>query len=134
MKYFHLTIALSALSLLYFLLPNNEELYKVESINKLFDKSSSFSRENKIVHLSEFTEKYSKDNQIFLLETSGKSFLSGRECCAVESAARNSGLYVQFLLLSSVLNLKLSNCTYQIFHNYPNVSFWTFTLPTVFAG
>ena len=78
----------------------NISLFQLPKKNKLSDK----------IYLSEFNETFSEPAQIFFLETSGRPNLRGRECCAVESAARNSGLKVQVILASRLLDLRITNC------------------------
>ena len=52
---------------------------------------------------------------LFMLETSGRDRLTGRQACAVESAAARSGLQVVLILLSSSLSLRdILHCQFSV--------------------
>ena len=84
------------------------------------------------VTLPEFTFHNSKRDQIFFLETSGKSYLSPRQCCAIESAALRSGLTVQVLLCSKFLDINLSICTHSLHDLVNNITFYSVNLERIF--
>ena len=89
------------------------------------DRSTSAERCNKIIHLSKFNRSQSQEDQLFFLETSGKTFLDARQSCSVESAALKSGLVCKVLLKSETLNLSKSESVCELFYNYDNVQFYT---------
>ncbi len=88
------------------------------------DNSNIINNCNRTIGLEYFTEKHSRENQIFFLETSGKNYLTGREICSVESAARSSNLTVQVLMFSKSVNLTVANGSCQVYHGYNNVNFY----------
>ena len=92
-------------------------------------------REQILIHLPEFNgANDSVDKQMFLIETSGRSYLRGRDCCAIESADRNSGLRVQILFTSGHLNLSRSNCTAELYKSPNNIRFYTVNVSKELKG
>lgn len=75
------------------------------------------------------------EHNIFFIETSGKNVISPREACAVESAARNSGLHVVMVRVGSELDLS-DNTTCQLHKRFDKngVSFFNVDLPTLAEG
>ena len=57
------------------------------------------------------------EDNIFFIESSPKEVLSSRESCALESAARNSGLRVVMVRVGRVLDLT-DNTTCQIYSRF----------------
>ena len=57
------------------------------------------------------------EDNIFFIESSPKELLSSRESCALESAARNSGLGVVMVRVGRMLDLR-DNTTCQIYSRY----------------
>ena len=56
----------------------------------------------------------SSGTEMFFLETAGRSWLTPREACALESAARNSGLNVVMVRVGELLDLR-DNTTCQLY-------------------
>ena len=73
------------------------------------------------------------ENQMFFLETSGRSKLSPRQACSVESAAKFSNLHAQVLLLSDKLDLT-DNSTCYLHQSVSNVSFYQIDLQTMYEN
>ena len=67
---------------------------------------------------------------MFFLETSGRSWLTPREACALESAARFSGLRVNIILTSSFLDLYDNSTCF--LYMFSNISFFTIKLRDAF--
>ena len=67
---------------------------------------------------------------LFLMETSGRARLTGRQACAVESAASRSGLQVVLILLSGHLDLR-DNTTCSLTRSRPEIKFYTVDLETI---
>ena len=76
------------------------------------------------------TNKLSKD--IFFLETSGRSWLTPREACALESAAALSNLRVNIIFISEFVDL-YDNSTCAIFKLISSVHFFTIKLRDAFV-
>ena len=57
------------------------------------------------VKLQSFAPENVLKNQMFFLETSGRSKISPRQACSVESAAKFSNLQAQVIMLSDMLDL-----------------------------
>ena len=71
---------------------------------------------------------------LFLFPTFlGKSRLKSRQACAVESAARRSGLPVYIIMTSPVLTLK-DNTTCQLYRSNLSIHFYTVDLETFTIG
>merc|ERR1719244_1638252 len=68
-----------------------------------------------------------------MIETSGRSILKSRQACAVESAARRSGLPVHIILTSSILNLE-DNTTCQLYKSDLKIYFYTVDYETFIIG
>ena len=68
--------------------------------------------------------------EMFFLETSGRSWLTPREACALESAARFSGLRVNIILTSSFLDLYDNSTCF--LYMFSNISFFTIKLRDAF--
>ena len=108
-------------------------------INSLW--SSSFSRnpqtfgqicEKKLTLQNYNFETYgSIEKAMFFLETSGRSWLTPREACALESAAASSNLKVNIIFLSDFVDL-YDNSTCSIMKLLPNVSLFTIKLKNAF--
>ena len=77
------------------------------------------------VTLFNFNRANSERKQVFFLETSGRSYLTSRQACSVESAAVKSGLTPKVLLKSPVIDLSKSKSFCDLFLSYPNVEFYT---------
>ena len=69
---------------------------------------------------------------MFFLETSGRSWLTPREACALESAATSSNLRVNIIFLSEFVDLN-DNSTCAIFKLIPSVNFFTIKLRDAFV-
>jgi hypothetical protein len=54
----------------------------------------------------------SEKNKMFFVESSGRSYLTARQACAVESAIRNSGLNVFVVAMTSKGNYDLLMCSF----------------------
>ena len=61
-------------------------------------------------------DNFEKEKKIFFLETSGRSNLTARTLCAVESASKHSNLLVIVLLTSQELNLQQAS-THKLYQN-----------------
>ena len=83
------------------------------------------------IELETFTHKNVEMNQIFFLETSGRSKLSPRQSCSVESAAKFSKLQVQVILFSNILDLT-DNSTCYLYSSVTNVRFYTVDLHKIY--
>ena len=70
---------------------------------------------------------------MFFLETSGRSWLTPREACALESAATLSNLHVNIIFLSEFVDL-YDNSTCAIFKLFPSVNFFTVKLLDAFVN
>lgn len=62
-------------------------------------------------------------NNLFFLETSGRSTLDSRQACAIESAARMSEMNVIVTIRNETLSLD-SNVTCQLYKHYSNIQFY----------
>ena len=69
-------------------------------------------------------------NQMVFLETSGRSKMSPRQACSVESAAKFSNLQAQVIMLSDMLDLT-DNSTCYLHQTVSNVSFYKIDLQTI---
>jgi len=69
------------------------------------------------VELENILDKEIGEDNIFLIETSEKEVISPREACALESAARNSGLSVVMVRVGKVLD-KSDNTTCQVLDRF----------------
>jgi len=83
------------------------------------------------VDLEAFTTEKTFKNQIFFIETSGRSKLSPRQACSVESAARVSNLHVQMILLSNTLDLT-DNSTCYLYTSVSNINFYKIDLEKIY--
>jgi len=83
------------------------------------------------IPLKPFGPEHVKDDQMFFLETSGKSRLSPRQSCSIESAAKFSNMHVRVILLNNTLDLT-DNSTCYLYKTVPNVEFYTVDLSTIF--
>ena len=68
-----------------------------------------------------------------MLETSGSATLAPRQACAVESGASKSGMVVNLVMTSSVLDLT-DNTTCHLFTATSNINFFTINITTVAEG
>ncbi|XP_075258859.1 lactosylceramide 4-alpha-galactosyltransferase-like isoform X2 [Convolutriloba macropyga] len=101
----------------------------------MYSEFYNFRREQMQISLPEFDGvKNSVEKQIFFVETSGRSYLRGRDCCAIESASRNSGLRVQILFTSGHLNLSRSNCSAELYRRPNNIHFYTVNVSKELKG
>ena len=66
------------------------------------------------VRLENLPEQDLGEDRIFMIESSPKEVLSSREGCALESAARNSGLGVVMVRVGQLLDLR-DNTTCQLY-------------------
>ena len=82
--------------------------------------------------LAEFVELNSEEFQVFFLETSGRSFLKGRQVCSIESAAVNSGLVAKVILRSPYLDLSKSKSFCDLYYGYTQVEFYTINYVELF--
>ena len=85
----------------------------------------SYYKCDKNITLSKFTHEDSESNQLFFLETSGRTFIKGRQMCSIESAALMSELKLKIILKSPVLDLSKSRSLCHIFYSYDNVGFYS---------
>ena len=67
---------------------------------------------------------------LFMLETSGRDRLTGRQACAVESAAARSELQVYVILVSRSLSLR-DNTTCSLVRSHLPIKFYTVDLQTI---
>jgi len=72
-------------------------------------------------------------NQMFFFETSGRSKLSTRQACSIESAAKFSNLHVNVFLLSDLLDLT-DNSTCYLHQTLSNISFYKIDLQTIYEN
>ena len=79
------------------------------------------------------TNSSSDDKSMFFLETSGRSWLTPREACALESAVTSSHLSVNIIFLTEFVDL-YDNSTCAIFKLLPSVSFFTIKLCDAFVN
>lgn len=79
----------------------------------------------KNITLPYFDTSSSEKYQVFFLETSGWSYLKGRQVCSIESAATKSGLVSKVIIKSSYLDLSKSRALCDVYHNYEYVDFYT---------
>ncbi|XP_063712318.1 lactosylceramide 4-alpha-galactosyltransferase-like [Symsagittifera roscoffensis] len=86
------------------------------------------------VTLPAFEAKHADDNQVFLLETTGNKFLRGRQCCSIESIARNSGLVAKVIFKSTELDLSESQGLCDLYFNQNNVQFYTLNFAEFFRN
>ena len=89
---------------------------------------------SRTIRLAKFAAEYSQQDQAFFLETSGKSFLDGRQSCSVESAAVKSSLVSKVLLKSQVLDLSKSKALCELYYNYGNVEFYYVDVAELFRN
>ena len=73
--------------------------------------------------LRRYEDTFQGGNKLFFLETSGRPHFNPRQACAIESAARNSGLEILVLIRSDFLNLR-DNIACQLYKNLKNVHFY----------
>ena len=86
------------------------------------------------VTLQPFISGSGLSDQMFFIESSGRTKLSPRQACSVESAARFSRLQVQVILLSDTLDLT-DNSTCNLFTSQQiNIGFWKADLATFYEG
>ena len=81
------------------------------SLSLKWDRSDVPGKEAKIcnvtLNLPKFSQEYSEvNNQLFFIESYGKSSFRGRQLCSIESALRFSNYNVKIILLSSTLELR----------------------------
>ena len=81
--------------------------------------------------LSVYKEEDHKEGEMYFLETSGRSWLTPRQSCSVESAARRSNLTVNVLFLSTFVDL-YDNSTCYLSQTVNNVNLYTFDLSKIF--
>ncbi|XP_075261006.1 lactosylceramide 4-alpha-galactosyltransferase-like [Convolutriloba macropyga] len=105
----------------------------------VFSKSSSswritskYPHCNILVPLPFYNGTSEESDQLFFLETSGKSYLSGRQACSVESAALYSGLPIKVIIRNENLDLSISATTCHLYFNYTNVQFYTVNFTELF--
>ena len=65
-----------------------------------------------------------ESNNLFFIESSGKSYLNPRDCCAIESAVKNSGLdgNIIIAMTSPFLDVFANNATCHIYTKYEGKS------------
>ena len=61
---------------------------------------------------------------LFLIESSGRETLNARQACAVESAARQSGMEVHLLVTATQLDLR-DNTTCYLYKTNKNIKFYS---------
>ena len=88
----------------------------------------------KYITLEPFTSSNSEDHQAFFLETSGKSYLTGRQACSVESAAKASGLSLKVIFKSRYVDLAKSKSFCDLYLIYQNVQFYTIDFGELFEN
>ena len=71
--------------------------------------------------------------EMFFLETTGRSWLTPREACALESAAKFSRLRVNIIFTSPFMDT-FDNSTCYLYMTVANLHFYTIQLPKIFAG
>jgi len=82
------------------------------------------------LELQYFGPNQSVPGQIFFLETSGRSWLTPRQACTVESAAKFSGLVPLVLFSSPLLDLS-DNSTCQLYQSNLHISFFKLNITYV---
>ena len=79
-----------------------------------------------------------ENNNIFFIESSGKNYLKPRDCCAIESAVKNSGLdgHIIIAMTSPYLDVLANNATCHIYTKYSGTSifFRYINVDTIFMG
>ena len=79
-----------------------------------------------------------KNNNLFFIESSGRSYLTARETCAIESAIINSGLdgNIIIAMTSKFLDLYETNATHQLYirHAERRIHFRYVNVGTIFKG
>ena len=71
--------------------------------------------------------------EMFFLETTGRSWLTPREACALESAARFSQLRVNMIFTSPFMDT-FDNSTCYLYMTVDNIHFYTVQLEKIFGG
>ena len=71
--------------------------------------------------------------EMFFLETTGRSWLTPREACALESAAKFSQLRVNMIFTSPFMDT-FDNATCYLFMTVDNIQFYTVNLENIFGG
>ena len=79
-----------------------------------------------------------QNNKLFFIESSGRNYLTPRDACAIESAAKNSGLdgFIIFAMTSPSLNILANNVTCHVYQKYSGrvVHFLHVNVNTFFKG
>ena len=85
------------------------------------------------LELNRFSEKLRSNDkkEMYFLETSGRSWLTPREACSLESASIKSNLQVNIIFTSSFLDLH-DNSTCYLYQNVTNIQFYTIKLKDAF--
>jgi len=105
----------------------SEDYYTIKTIQSLGAQCS------KPVNIEPFTPEKVVQNQMFFIETSGRSKLTPRQACSVESAAKFSNLHVQVILLSDTLDLT-DNSTCYLYTSVSNISFHKIDLEKIYEN
>ena len=71
--------------------------------------------------------------EMFFLETTGRSWLTPREACALESAAKFSRLRVNIIFTSPFMDT-FDNSTCYLYKTVDNIHFYTIQLKEIFGG
>ena len=103
----------------------SENYYDIKTVQSLGTQCST------PVKLEVFTKEKTFQNQMFFIETSGRSKLSPRQACSVESAAKVSNLHVQMILLSDTLDLT-DNSTCYLYTSVSNINFYKLDLEKIY--
>jgi len=72
------------------------------------------------------------EGEIFFLETSGRSWLTPREACALESASKFSQLRVNILFTSPFMDT-FDNATCFLYMTVDNINFYTINIAKIFS-
>ena len=97
--------------------PNSKDTCDVESNTQCVGYADPSKECGRKIDLQNIEDVSLGEDNIFFIESSPKEVLSSRESCALESAARNSGLRVVMVRVGRMLDLR-DNTTCQIYSRY----------------
>ena len=108
---------MSVVSILAEISPHSKESCDAESNVKCKGNVGTRTDCDRKIELQNIEDVSLGEDNIFFIESSPKELLSSRESCALESAARNSGLMVVMVRVGRMLDLR-DNTTCQIYSRY----------------
>ena len=97
--------------------PNSKDTCDAESNTQCEGHADPSKECGRTIELQNIEDVSLGEDNIFFIESSPKEVLSSRESCALESAARNSGLRVVMVRVGQVLDLT-DNTTCQIYSRF----------------